>query len=260
MATSTTYNGKPKPLGKSGHYYESRRHALQAKGIKTGNIAEQTPEPILDLGLLPNNKEQDKELEQRAAAELEATPEPEITYEPLSVGAEEIEIEDGEVEVKKPSHSIVKDVIAGWQKEKKLKNTAFLHKAYEEVGAEEPEEDYDEEEAEFTGAPMQFGKIIADLFGDYDANNLAGLNDQQLETLAIKHESAAEGMFLKPSNPFIEELKHRIVAREKIHLEKEKLDAELEPTRMRIRQEIADIRKRAQSGDRGDILDRIWNM
>lgn len=35
--TNTTYSGKPKPAGRSGHFYESRRHKLQAQGIHTGH-------------------------------------------------------------------------------------------------------------------------------------------------------------------------------------------------------------------------------
>ena len=39
MKTSTTFQGAAKPFGKSGHFDESIRHALQAKGIQTGNLA-----------------------------------------------------------------------------------------------------------------------------------------------------------------------------------------------------------------------------
>lgn len=38
--TNKTYSGKPKPAGRSGHFYESRRHSLQAQGIHTGHLAE----------------------------------------------------------------------------------------------------------------------------------------------------------------------------------------------------------------------------
>jgi hypothetical protein len=37
--TNKTYSGLPKPVGKSGHFYESRRHSLQARGLKTGHLA-----------------------------------------------------------------------------------------------------------------------------------------------------------------------------------------------------------------------------
>ena len=40
MAKSTTYKGAVKPFGKSGHFDESRRHSLQAKGIKTGHLVQ----------------------------------------------------------------------------------------------------------------------------------------------------------------------------------------------------------------------------
>jgi hypothetical protein len=35
---STTFKGQAKPYGKSGHFNESRRHSLQARGIKTGHF------------------------------------------------------------------------------------------------------------------------------------------------------------------------------------------------------------------------------
>jgi hypothetical protein len=42
--TKRTYNGKPKPEGKSGHFYEPERHKLQGMGINTGHLADR-PEP-----------------------------------------------------------------------------------------------------------------------------------------------------------------------------------------------------------------------
>jgi hypothetical protein len=39
MATNKTYKGAFKPMGKSGHFDESMRHSLQAKGFKTGNLS-----------------------------------------------------------------------------------------------------------------------------------------------------------------------------------------------------------------------------
>jgi hypothetical protein len=36
MKSGTTFRGQAKPMGKSGHFYEPRRHSLQAKGFKTG--------------------------------------------------------------------------------------------------------------------------------------------------------------------------------------------------------------------------------
>lgn len=40
---SITFKGQTKPYGKSGHFNESKRHSLQAKGIKTGNLAKSLP-------------------------------------------------------------------------------------------------------------------------------------------------------------------------------------------------------------------------
>ena len=39
MATNRTFKGIAKPFGKSGHFNEPQRHAMQAKGFKTGNLA-----------------------------------------------------------------------------------------------------------------------------------------------------------------------------------------------------------------------------
>jgi len=46
MAKSTTFKGAAKPFGKSGHFDESMRHSLQAKGIKTGNLAQPMLLPV----------------------------------------------------------------------------------------------------------------------------------------------------------------------------------------------------------------------
>jgi len=40
MATNRTFKGAIKPMGKSGHFNEPQRHAMQAKGLKTGNLAD----------------------------------------------------------------------------------------------------------------------------------------------------------------------------------------------------------------------------
>ncbi len=51
---STTFKGQAKPFGKSGHFNEPRRHALQAKGIKTGRkTSAPMPVPVKPvLGIL----------------------------------------------------------------------------------------------------------------------------------------------------------------------------------------------------------------
>jgi len=45
MAKGTTFRGAPKPFGGSGHFNEPRRHSLQAKGFKTGHLADSVPMP-----------------------------------------------------------------------------------------------------------------------------------------------------------------------------------------------------------------------
>jgi hypothetical protein len=47
MAKGTTFKGAPKPMGASGHFYEPRRHALQAKGLKTGHLSQPVMTPLL---------------------------------------------------------------------------------------------------------------------------------------------------------------------------------------------------------------------
>ena len=58
--TNRTYSGLPKPAGRSGHFHETRRHQLQARGIKTGHLANQVnptnpiqsaPPAAKDLGI-----------------------------------------------------------------------------------------------------------------------------------------------------------------------------------------------------------------
>jgi hypothetical protein len=39
MKKATTFKGAVKPYGATGHFYEPRRHSLQAKGIKTGTFS-----------------------------------------------------------------------------------------------------------------------------------------------------------------------------------------------------------------------------
>ncbi len=43
---SVTFKGKVKPFGKSGHFHESRRHSLQARGFKTGNMSNASIEEL----------------------------------------------------------------------------------------------------------------------------------------------------------------------------------------------------------------------
>lgn len=58
--TNKTYSGLPKPMGGSGHFYESRRHSLQARGIKTGNLAQHGKVALIVSGIpaLPGSTKQ----------------------------------------------------------------------------------------------------------------------------------------------------------------------------------------------------------
>ena len=267
MAKSTTFKGQAKPYGKKGHFYEKRRHQLQAKGVRTGKLAKTNPvpkrEPFIDFGIIPDNTY--KELEKE---ELKFLKEPEFEYEtvieeatapiePEVAGAEEVEIEGDEVEVKKPTKGFMRELFSGWKAERDVKGRRLRQRALTQLGREE--EDFEEPEFETRG--QKFGKILADLFADYRSDDLLDLTDAELEQLAIKFDAHAGGLIGKPSNPFLEELKKRIKAKEHVKYEKLKLDAELEPSRLRIQKEIEDIRKSALEGSKdGDIIERLLGV
>jgi hypothetical protein len=265
MAKSTTFKGQPKPLGKSGHYYETRRHELQGRGIKTGNLANQTPipkEPVLDLGMMPDQtyktlQEENKEPEFEYSFTADDTLTP---VQPEEAGAEEVEIEDDEVEIKKPTKGFLKEMFAGFNAERDVKSQKLRVKAKEELGEEADLDEF--ETPEFESGGEKFGKILADLFADYRSEDFNQLSDSQLEELAVKFDSTSGGLFGKPNNPFLDELKQRIKSKEHIKFEKAKLDAELEPSRLRIKQEIADIRKRTEKQSKGesDFLERLFGI
>ena len=272
---STTYKGQAKPFGKSGHYYEPRRHELQARGIKTGNLANKTPvpkqEPLIDLGMLPDEtyKQLEKE-EEKLLSDDEEKPQAEYSYvieeaqapvEPEIAGAEEVEIEKGEIEVKKPSRGFLGELLEGFKAEKSAKSEKLKLKAKKELGEDVELDEF--ESPDFPTRGAKFGKMLADLFGDYRSEDFNELNDAQLEELAIKFDSSAGGLLGKPANPFLEELKKRIKSREYVKYEKAKIDAELEPSRMRIQQEIDEIRRKAQKkakGSDGDFIERIFGV
>ena len=55
MAKSTTFKGEPKPFGASGHFNEPKRHEMQAKGYKTGHLANKV-HPLDYTGAKPKPK------------------------------------------------------------------------------------------------------------------------------------------------------------------------------------------------------------
>jgi hypothetical protein len=94
-----TYKGDKKPYGKSGHFVEPRRHALQAKGIKTGHYGDVHP---FDYVGKPVPKEEIKpELTEEEQFKKELA-------EGLGADADSIEVEDED------GHYIVKDGNQEW--------------------------------------------------------------------------------------------------------------------------------------------------
>jgi len=262
MAKSTTYNGAPKPFGGKGHYWESRRHALQAQGIQTGHKAEAlspvVEEQPLDLGIYnatPKKEEQEEEV----------TIEP-VTY---SLGGEEVVVEPAKpkkTSVIQKLKDIEKKIEAGYQREKAIKAREKREQLAKDLDKEPDEEDEDQEELEeeldqqgFEGG-SRFGKILADIFNTYSSEDLMPLTNDEIETLAVKYESTTKDAFFKMENPFLVELKNRLKAEEQVKLEKVKLQAELEPTREQVRREIAEIRAKARDTkpEKG-LLSEIWN-
>ena len=55
MATNRTFRGVIKPFGAKGHFNESQRHSMQAKGFKTGNLANpHIPKTIIEYNVQGN--------------------------------------------------------------------------------------------------------------------------------------------------------------------------------------------------------------
>jgi len=248
MATTNTFQGKPKPAGKSGHFYEPQRHALQAKGIKTGNLSDSAV------------------YEQYGIQNLEKKiPAPEKEDVPrTSMGLRDTEAEA--IQTKEPPKPSLKDrikeleqrVVSGYKREQELLKKRRQEQINTQLGREPDEdaEESDEDTEEFTGE-SKYGKILADLTESWSSEDMVGLTESELEDLAVKYESRTKDAFFHPPNPFLEELKKRMVAKEELKLQKQKIDAELEPTRQQVRKEIDEIKKRATEGDKRDWMEKL---
>jgi hypothetical protein len=230
MAKSTTFKGVPKPMGASGHFYEPRRHALQAKGIKTGNVASMT-------GL------------------YDATPKMRVK----SIETPVTEVKDmdfmGE-EPEPPKKSFFEQVGSGFKQEQEAKRKKYTEFASRElnrpVGTDPDSTEVHVEESEDDGLPKKFGHILADLTNDYDSHDLAALSNAELETLAVKLKSQTkDSMFGEAYNPFVEELKNRYQAEAEMQIEKAKMNAELEPLRQKAYAEVHKIHKEHTDEDSG---------
>ena len=85
MKSTTTFQGKSKPFGRSGHFVESQRHSLQARGIETGHLAQFGKITEYIKGGLGDYKSDSafnkSSLQKGAKVELEHTNRPEIAKE-----------------------------------------------------------------------------------------------------------------------------------------------------------------------------------
>jgi hypothetical protein len=170
----------------------------------------------------------------------------ELEYEPLTI--EEGEVTGGRIE----------RATKAFQQEKR-KRTLEAKRRADIITEPEIEELRELEQAHPTGAEL-FGKILADITQAVEPKALASLSRKQLEDLAVKFEAQDRmGFFGAGANPYKKELFNRIKAQERLKLERARLEAELEPTRERIREEMKRIQMRAsgerpQSGAGGDPL------
>jgi hypothetical protein len=226
--SSTTFKGAPKPYGATGHFDEPRRHALQAKGIKTGHLSDKAVYEQYGITNL-----------EKGSSSLKDMPK-------TSQGLEDIQaeaIEEKEAQPKKESLSekfrrAEKSFVESRERERALKAQHRREKAYLELGKELPEpkpkereeEEESEEEYDSESLPAKLGTFLADLDNDYTSEDLVGLNDKELEMLAVRFKSETKdniSLFGDPENPFLSELKRRIEARDELAKEKAQLRAEL---------------------------------
>jgi hypothetical protein len=217
MATNLTFKGEYKPMGASGHFSEPTRHALQAKGISTGNLANR-PAVYEQWGV--------SNLEGKAS----------ITDAPrTSTGLEDVE---AEVKASKasPKETLsqkfqkMKDQLEqARQREKEHKAQLRQREIAEGLGKELPEESEEFEDEEMDeSAPAKIGHFLADISGDWAKEDMVGLNNKELETLAVRfHSQNKEGMFGEPENPFLDELKERLRAQAEMKKEKAQVEAEI---------------------------------
>lgn len=256
MAKSTTYKGAMKPYGASGHFDEPQRHALQAKGIRTGNLADATPMPV-------------PVYTKWGVRNLEAKPEPEKEPPKTEEGLEDLQAEAKEEKAAQPKKPDFKEF---WAKAKETEEKVA-------EGLRQAKEDYDEgraaeearqaqqrkaqllrdlgenedsvtatseptvrEEAQAVdedgemvvdeeSLPKKFGTFLAHLTDeDYTAKDMATLTDPQLEMLAVRFKEQTKddmNLFGEPDNVFVDELKRRYQARAELIKEKAQIKADI---------------------------------
>jgi len=234
MATSTTFKGQVKPMGKSGHFYESRRHELQAKGFLTGHLAQSPLAPPYTKWGVTNLEDQAVDQTPVTSTGLEDTQAEALEQKELDRSQN---VSFGE-KLKKMEQKFAENL----RKEKALKAKLRQEKLYEELDKKMPEEeepaeddedseDEDYEEAEDYDSdemPAKFAHFIANLDGDYTSEDMKGLSDKEVELLALKFKTQnKESLFGEPDNPFIDELKNRMKAKAELSREKAQIRAEL---------------------------------
>ncbi len=226
MKTNTTFKGAPKPLGKSGHFYEPRRHSLQAKGIKTGNYSA----PVYESLGIQN---------------VEPRKTPIIDVPTTSEGLENIEaeaIQEKEAKPKKVSFSeklkkIEQDFADAKEREKQRKAEQRKEKISTLLGKDQDEEKVDVDgdadddiDDEPESVPTRLGTFLADVTDDYSPEDMVGLTDKELELLAVRFKTQTKdsaNLFGEPENPFVAELKRRLEARAELRREKAEVMREI---------------------------------
>jgi len=232
--TSVTFKGQPKPYGATGHFDEPRRHALQAKGIKTGHLSDQAvyeqygitnlEKNTKSLQNVPQTSQGLEDVEKEAEEQKEAQPK-KVSLGERFWGAE------------KKVEEQIKSFEEAKRREKERKAQLRQERLYSELGKPIPEpkasDDEDtegEDEYDSESLPAKLGTFLADLDNDYSPQDLVGLNDKELEMLAVRFKSETKdniSLFGDPENPFLAELKRRIEARDELAKEKAQLRAEL---------------------------------
>lgn len=235
MAKSITFKGTPKPFGASGHFDEPTRHSLQAKGIRTGNLAD-SPAVYEKWGI----------------TNLEGTP---TDYTPrTSTGLEDIEAE-AKASKQPPKESLSakfkkmeQQLAESMKRERKAKESKKRKEMFEAVGKEPPEEkeatddEFGSEDFDAESVPAKVGHFLADLTEDYSSEDMVGLNNKELEMLAVRfHAQTRDSMFGEPENPFVSEIKKRMEAEAELSREKAQIRAEISSPQHRERGLLADI-------------------
>jgi hypothetical protein len=225
MATDKTFMGAPKPLGASGHFDEPTRHALQAQGFKTGNLSSSSAPAVYEQWGISNLEKKAREPEPvprtaEGLVDVEAIAESE-KQPPKKSLSQKVKEKLGEYETEFKASREREQA-----KRKMLKKKSIYEGLGKDLPADEAQMPADVEDEDL---PAKFGTFLADLSSDYDSEDMVGLTNAELETLAIRfHAQNKDGGFLgEPENPFLAELKSRLAAEAEMRREKAQILAEI---------------------------------